>query len=318
MRLESVRELKQSLRGGAAPHDAPGGDMYTLIEGAPQAVPDAGPTIALGAAPTGRRGDYKLAIMVQREDLMGSREVEHMLAVAAGEALVEYIGPGFKHAAGFTGGVRPLKPGYSVGHPDVPAGTLGCFVDTPAGVRILSNNHVLADENKGKRGDDILQPGTYDGGTAPGDVVGQLDDFEPLSFTRSNRMDAAIATLAEGIDFDPAVPGMASIAGVVDVDDTVPVVKVGRTTGLTRGRVVRIEADTVLGYDGGAVRFDGVIHVEGERGSFGDFGDSGALVLTDEERPQAIGLYFAGLKTGRGVVAPLPPTLERFEATLVR
>jgi hypothetical protein len=41
---------------------------------------------------------------------------------------------------------RPLKIGVSVGHVDVTAGTLGCFVREPEGegTFILSNNHVLA------------------------------------------------------------------------------------------------------------------------------------------------------------------------------
>ena len=43
-------------------------------------------------------------------------------------------------------------------------------------VLMLSNNHVLANENKGKRGDPILQPGNIDGG-ADMDKVGELLRF---------------------------------------------------------------------------------------------------------------------------------------------
>lgn len=56
---------------------------------------------------------------------------------------------------------RPAPGGVSIGHKDITAGTLGCVViDDETGEKlILSNNHVLADCNRGKIGDEILQPG---------------------------------------------------------------------------------------------------------------------------------------------------------------
>jgi hypothetical protein len=50
------------------------------------------------------------------------------------------------------------------------------------GVRVLSNNHVLADENRGKRGDRILQPGTFDSGRSR-DRIGELGRFVRLKAT---------------------------------------------------------------------------------------------------------------------------------------
>jgi len=54
-----------------------------------------------------------------------------------------------------------LLIGASAGHFDTIGGTLGCFVtmmnDGDHSPRILSNNHVLANENRGKSGDDIVQ-----------------------------------------------------------------------------------------------------------------------------------------------------------------
>jgi hypothetical protein len=77
--------------------------------------------------------------------------------------------------------VRPARPGVSVGHFTGNTGTLGCLVRQGSDLFIVSNNHVLASLNAASRGDPIIQPGLADGGT-PGDKIGELVDFVPLSF----------------------------------------------------------------------------------------------------------------------------------------
>lgn len=75
---------------------------------------------------------------------------------------------------------RPAPGGVSIGHYLITAGTLGMVV-RKGGVRyILSNNHVLANENKGNIGDAILQPGPYDGGTSA-DEIAKLSEFIPVN-----------------------------------------------------------------------------------------------------------------------------------------
>src|SRR3990172_7884567 len=44
--------------------------------------------------------------------------------------------------------MRPARPGVSIGHYQITAGTLGCLVSKNGQTFILSNNHVLADSNK--------------------------------------------------------------------------------------------------------------------------------------------------------------------------
>lgn len=82
---------------------------------------------------------------------------------------------------------RPAKPGMSIGHYRITAGTFGALVrdqktDKPL---ILSNNHVLANatdgsDGKSAIGDAILQPGAHDGGSAS-DVIAYLERFVPIS-----------------------------------------------------------------------------------------------------------------------------------------
>jgi hypothetical protein len=80
--------------------------------------------------------------------------------------------------------MRPCPGGYSIGHPDVTAGTLGCLVKDKLNNKpvILSNNHVLANSNQAQVGDPIIQPGTADGGTVESDTIATLTRFYPINF----------------------------------------------------------------------------------------------------------------------------------------
>ena len=80
---------------------------------------------------------------------------------------------------------RPAPGGVSVGHKDITAGTLGCWVKRNGQWMILSNNHVLANSNDAASGDAILQPGPYDGGSLPQDQIATLEAYVPISFSGS-------------------------------------------------------------------------------------------------------------------------------------
>jgi len=81
-----------------------------------------------------------------------------------------------------TGRFRPAPGGVSVGHRDITAGTLGCWVHRDGQWMILSNNHVLANSNAAEIGDPILQPGPYDTGGYPDDQIAVLEDFVRINF----------------------------------------------------------------------------------------------------------------------------------------
>jgi hypothetical protein len=78
--------------------------------------------------------------------------------------------------------LRPARPGSSIGHLDITAGTFGCVVMRNGLKFILSNNHVLANSNQAKLGEAILQPGPLDGGTLSNDRLATLVEFVPLAF----------------------------------------------------------------------------------------------------------------------------------------
>ena len=214
--------------------------------------------------------------------------------------------------------LSPTPCGVSIGHYNVTAGTLGCLVETPCAVCILSNNHVLADTNNGVAGDDILQPGPDDqpaGGSAR--RIAGLTDFEPLRFGGAvNHIDAAIAALDDPGSAVPRIMGIGRHANPpVAAFLNQAVAKHGRTTGLTFGTVVDVGFDGNVRYDGRVAYFEDQIAIIGHSGPFSADGDSGSLVL-DNPGSRAVGLLFAGDGT-YALANRIQSVLNRFGATIV-
>ncbi len=191
---------------------------------------------------------------------------------------------------------RPVPIGVSTGHPDITAGTIGArVIDANNAVYALSNNHVYADINLATIGDAVIQPGTFDGGTSPADDIGNLEAFVPIKFDGSdNVVDAAIA-VSSTADLGNATPADgygAPSSGTASAAVNMRVMKYGRTTGQTKGRVRGINAIVNVNYGAaGTARFVGQIVIGG--GGFSAGGDSGSLVVT-ESSAAPVGLLFAG------------------------
>ena len=214
---------------------------------------------------------------------------------------------------------RPVPIGVSTGHPDMTAGTIGARVTDGVRIFALSNNHVFAASNGGRKGDNFLQPGVADGGRDPDDALGTLYDFEPLQFCGGmacplNKMDAALAlTTAEDLGTDTPEDGYGSPRSeTFEATLGMNVQKYGRTTGHTVGRVTGINATIDVNYRTGTARFEGQIIVSGDGFSTG--GDSGSLIvskgfLAADRRP--VGLLFAGSATST-IANPIDLVLDRF------
>ncbi|WP_147917850.1 trypsin-like peptidase domain-containing protein [Ruania zhangjianzhongii] len=193
--------------------------------------------------------------------------------------------------------VRPLRPGLSIANANVTAGTLGAFVaDSDGTLYALSNWHVLAGSTTAVAGDPILQPGPADGGTSA-DQVGTLDRVVALDPSAPNIVDAALALLTEQQE-DAGYP-IGAVTSTAPADGGQQVGKIGRTTGITAGRVSAVELDGMrvnYGEDLGDLTFDNQIEVTGDQGAFSAGGDSGSLVYREDG--VAVGLLFAGSETG--------------------
>ena len=190
-----------------------------------------------------------------------------------------------------TGRFRPAPGGVSLGHYQITAGTLGCLVkDKKSGkVLILSNNHVLANSNKAEKGDPILQPGPYDGGKKPKDLIGYLENWIEINFKKeANLVDAALARPKNVSLVKPEIMLIGSPQGVSKARLGMPIQKSGRTTGYTTGKVKDISATVKVNYDDKTALFRGQIIAT----NMSQGGDSGSLVLDMKQR--AVGLLFAG------------------------
>jgi hypothetical protein len=212
---------------------------------------------------------------------------------------------------------RPMVGGISIGHYKVTAGTLACMVkDKKTGeVKLLSNNHVFAldigDIKIGQKGDPILQPATYDGGTLD-DKVGELDRWirvyspdeegQLRAGKGYNIIDAAIATVPPEL-VKPEVLDIGKPVEPVEVKVGQKVRKSGRTTGLSYGTIASSDYIVDVYYtETEYCRFKDTIFVQPPYPLvFAQPGDSGSLTtLSTSTNP--VGLVFAGDEAGNGIV----------------
>lgn len=223
---------------------------------------------------------------------------------------VEQYGPFFRYS-GFAGdpkydpkkrAPRPVPIGtsginlsFSCGN-QCSTGTIGCRLRAKdgSGFYALSNNHVFADLNAAALNTPIVQPGPADADCLciTEDEVGRLVRFKPLDSTGAeNRIDAAIISTTEGLIGNSTLPdGYGAPRSYVVKEPFIgqKVMKYGRTTGFTKGRIIAVNASVnVQGYF-----FTGQTIIIGEGGTFGGPGDSGSLIVDGDRFP--VGLLFAG------------------------
>jgi hypothetical protein len=244
---------------------------------------------------------------------------------------------------------RPALGGVSIGHVDVTAGTLGVVVrDTASGRRlILSNNHVLANSNLAEIGDSILQPGRADGGTVADDVFATLLRAYPIAFTSGpptcswasayaafgnaiaklvgskhrveatwsdpqavNRVDAAVAQPLQDQDLLDEIYEIGAINGTAPAELGMNVRKSGRTTGLTTGQIIVLDATVNVQYGSRTAQFEDQIVST----AMSQPGDSGSLLVAGEAL-LAVGLLFAGSDQAT-IYNPIEAVLECLDVEL--
>lgn len=238
--------------------------------------------------------------------------------------------------------VRPAKPGYSIGNVDISAGTLGCLVYRGNETFLLSNAHVFTPDatEPVAASKQIVQPGPYDGGSVPDDLVGLLEEYVqvkpifslsdcPLSksvtrtltntarkFRRQSRffafaesedtnlVDAAIAHPTAEVSDE--IEGLGHIAGP-DVFALLgkDVQKSGRTTGVTSGKISQIDVSINVSYGFDWIipkiaAFEQQILIESPN-QFSQGGDSGSVIFAPNS--QVCGLLFAGNEGGTTTIA---------------
>jgi hypothetical protein len=213
------------------------------------------------------------------------------------------------------GGGGTLQMGTSTGNDlECAAGTLGCVVVKGGNEYFLSNNHVFARENAASNGERIDAPGRYDSHPIcdPSPQCATLSDFQAVSFSNNNTIDAAIAAPSSGRAYTSMeASGYDPSSTVVSPSVGLAVKKTGRTSGLTHGNIQAINVTITVQYTGGIATFVNQIQTAG---NFIRSGDSGSLMVT-ETGANPVGLCFAG-GSGGSFANPIGPVLSRFSATV--
>lgn len=246
-----------------------------------------------------------------------------------------------------TGKFRPVPGGVSIGHIHVTAGTAGCLVKRGEKIFVLSNNHVLANSNKARPGDMIIQPALHDGGVVSLDQVARLSEFVEIHFesendagniaggftrffnffarisgsrsriysrrsiTLENFVDCAIAEPVNESDFLNEILQIGEITGLAEGTLGMKIRKSGRTTGLTSGSIDQVDVTVRVNYGTNrtALFTDQLV-----AGAMSQGGDSGSAVLSEDNK--IVGLLFAG-STSITILNRIQHVFRLLEVTLV-
>jgi len=133
-----------------------------------------------------------------------------------------------------------------------------------------------------------VQPAILDGGD-PAEVIGTLDRFQPLDFSNGvNIVDTAFVRLNDPNAVTANVLTLGEIVGITSPAIGQTVVKGGRTTAVTYGKIIGLNATVYVGYGAGTARFENQILLT----HMSMPGDSGSVICTEDL--QAVGLLSAG------------------------
>src|SRR5262245_16225511 len=154
---------------------------------------------------------------------------------------------------------------------------------------ILSNWHVLVADWRARVGQSVYQPGRLDGGKGA-DVVATL-----TRDAMSLNLDAAVATLTGDRQLINDQVGLGPVRGLTEAELGMEVVKSGRRTDVTYGRVTGVEGIAQINYGpmDRIIRHVVTIDPLASDDDVSGPGDSGSLWL-EASSAQAIGLHFAG------------------------
>jgi hypothetical protein len=221
--------------------------------------------------------------------------------------------------------IRPARPGCSIGFAfsgkdagNVMAGTFGVVVEAEGKRFILSNNHVLANQNQLPVGSDIYQPGLLDKNAPTSDVIAKLSKFIPLVAGQPNHVDCAIAEVTDSKLVSPTVMpkvGKLKSGQPLAAALSMKVEKSGRTTGYTTGKIQDISANVKVGYDIGPLIFENQIIIVGGTSSFSDAGDSGSLIV-EQTAKRPVGLLFGG-STSYTIANHIEDVLDQLKVSIV-
>lgn len=282
------------------------------------------------------QGEAGIVVYVNQEGKNPAHAASHMPKKLGGENVSVIMTPPF-HAfatastSHTTKQTVPIALGTSGGwiydsaHGYCCGGTLGALVQIGSYQYLLSNYHVLEADilpggnNKTSRtGDAVIQPGLVDVlcNYKNAQSVGRLIKLSSLP---SYNVDVSIAQVNTGmVQNDGSILEIGPISkstSTAAINNAVK--KSGRTTGLTKSKIVGLNATVKVTYENecaGSIAFTktftGQIIVDNPANQFLNAGDSGSLLVEDvDTTPKPIGLLFAG-STTLAVANPITDVLS--------
>lgn len=212
--------------------------------------------------------------------------------------------------------IRPVPGGVSGGILGS-TGTIGGWVwdTTDDTIVMLSNEHVLGTTS----GADVLQQGSADGGSLPGDKIGDVKRGIARSAVTPNRVDCSIADPDDSSVYDLTVLEIGPAVYAIDVATLdMAVEKYGQTTRHTFGEI----ADTDWTGMVSGLPFEDCLFVEVADPSddWSAGGDSGSCVFSQtpvgdgSDVKPVVGLHFAGSGTS-GIECKIQTVFDRLNLT---
>ncbi|HWA26100.1 MAG TPA: hypothetical protein VG734_10580 [Lacunisphaera sp.] len=200
--------------------------------------------------------------------------------------------------------LRPASPGLSCGNLNGElAGTIGFLARGRLGgeTYLVSNNHILADVNRGAVGDLIVQPAAAEDGGVEADAIATLFSWVTLDPAGINVVDCAAALVTDRELVDERmvqhIPGQPEPNYFSIGSEPTPagprLGKCGRSTDVKAGRLVSANATVSVKLAGRVYVFHNQIEIADESDPFCDLGDSGSLVWNFDGERQPVGLLFA-------------------------
>jgi hypothetical protein len=225
----------------------------------------------------------------------------NILGSRIGTDVQEWGGPPVAHGS--------VNPGVSIGDVSGNSGTATLVVqDRFTGAQLLLGcSHVLAACGRGKVGDEVDSP-TDPGGALGPNVVGHLLRFTTIDASSlTNAVDAAVATVSDGVQLSNSIPGIGTPVNIRDltlegdaVIDQLAVNRVGAVTGVQSGTIRNLHVSTRITYHqisgDPSVYFMDLVQYD----AISEEGDSGGVVIDTADAPSVVGMHIASLEDGSG------------------
>lgn len=259
-----------------------------------------------------------LSIFVTKKQSPSELNPNDLIPKTYNGAITDVVETGELHHTSLTEKVLPMQFGYSIGPSNFKGvGSSGCLViDRCGNYYILANNHVLSVFDTLPIGTPVLYPGIFDGGKYPNDLIGTLCKKIPLLTSVDgeefiNYVDCALVKIANPSMVSKKIALIGCVKGVCDAELNLNVKKVGRTSELTTGKIIQLDALLKVQNLNGE---DILYHNQIVTTLMTEAGDSGSLLL--DENNNAVGLCFGNSET-ISMVNPIKSVLTALNVSIV-